>query len=181
MTLYIYSSAKRCIYSANLASSPSISTEPPLSLADSLESQSLNRWRLGLVEEEYVNLSLRLICCKEIDGRRWNYMAEKDALSGTFKKNSIRALIFWNTLLCFAENFFRFSERIFECCCLVAKKVREKVVTKIFFVVFEKGQERTRKWMYFKIEKLKFFFFYWNGWVEFGYIVFGLNGLSMGF
>ena len=28
--------------------------------------------------------------------------------------------------------------------------------------------------MYFKIEKLNFFF-YWNGWVEFGYIVLGLN------
>ncbi|KAL0012987.1 hypothetical protein SO802_000056 [Lithocarpus litseifolius] len=78
--------------SANLASSPSIPAEPPLSLADSPESRSLNRRRLGLVEEEYVNSSLRLICCEEIDGRRWNYVAEKDALSGTFKKNSIRAL-----------------------------------------------------------------------------------------
>ena len=78
--------------SANLASSPSIPAEPPLSLADSPEIRSLNRRRLGLVEEEYVNSSLRLICCEEIDGRRWNYVAEKDALSGTFKKNSIRAL-----------------------------------------------------------------------------------------
>ena len=78
--------------SANLASSPSIPAEPPLSLADSPESRSLNRRRLGLVEDEYVNSSLRLICCEEIDGRRWNYVAEKDALSGTFKKNSIRAL-----------------------------------------------------------------------------------------
>lgn len=79
--------------SANLASSsPSVPAEPPLSLADSPESRSLNRRRLGLVEEEYVNSSLRLICCEEIDGRRWNYVAEKDALSGNFKKNSIRAL-----------------------------------------------------------------------------------------
>ena len=80
--------------SANLASSPSIPAEPPLSLVDSPESRSLNRRRLGLVEEEYVNSSLRLICCEEIDGRRWNYVAEKDALSRTFKKNSIRTLIF---------------------------------------------------------------------------------------
>lgn len=79
--------------SANLASSsPSVPAEPQLSLADSPESRSLNRRRLGLVEEEYVKSSLRLICCEEIDGRRWNYVAEKDALSGTFKKNSIRAL-----------------------------------------------------------------------------------------
>ena len=79
--------------SANLASSNSNATEsPPLSLADSVENQSRNRRRLGLVEEEYVNSSLRLICCEEIDGRRWNYVAEKDSLSGTFRKGSIRAL-----------------------------------------------------------------------------------------
>ena len=58
--------------SANLTSSPSNSAKPPLSLADSPESQSLNQRRLGLVEEEYVNSSLRLICCKEIDGHKWN-------------------------------------------------------------------------------------------------------------
>ena len=80
--------------SANLASSPSNSAKPPLSLGDLPESQSLNQRRLGLVEEEYVNLSLRLICCEEIDGHKWNYVAGKDALSGTLKKNSIHALIF---------------------------------------------------------------------------------------
>ena len=80
--------------SANLASSPSIPAEPPLSLADSPESRSLNRRRLGLVEEEYVNSSLRLICCEEIDGHKWNYVAGKDPLFGTLKKNSIHALIF---------------------------------------------------------------------------------------
>ena len=47
--------------------------------------------------------------------------------------------------LCFAGNFSRFSERVFECCCLAAKKVREKEMTKIFFVDSEKRQERTRK------------------------------------
>ena len=80
--------------SANLASSPSIPAEPPLSLADSPESRSLNRRRLGLVEEEYVNSSLKLICYEEIDSRKWNYVAEKDMLFRTFKKNSICALIF---------------------------------------------------------------------------------------
>ncbi|XP_075667895.1 protein root UVB sensitive 6-like [Castanea sativa] len=81
--------------SANLASSNSNSTEPepppplPLSLVDSAENR---RSSLGLVEEENVNSSLRLICSEEIDGRRWNYVAEKDALSGTFNKASIRAL-----------------------------------------------------------------------------------------
>lgn len=81
--------------SANLASSNSNSTEPgpppppPLSFVDSAENR---RSSLGLVEEEYVNSSLRLICSEEIDGCRWNYVAEKDALSGTFNKASIRAL-----------------------------------------------------------------------------------------
>ena len=79
--------------SANLASSNPNSTEPetppPLSLLDSAENR---RSSLGLVEEEYVNSSLRLICSEEIDGRRWNYVSEKDALSGTFNKASIRAL-----------------------------------------------------------------------------------------
>ena len=80
--------------STNLASSPSNLAEPPLSLADSPESQSLNQRRLGLVEEEYVNSSLWLICCEEIDGHKWNYVAGKDPLFGTLKKNSIHALIF---------------------------------------------------------------------------------------
>jgi hypothetical protein len=35
--------------------------------------------------------TLRFICCEEIDGRRWNYVAETDA-SGQFKNNSFRAL-----------------------------------------------------------------------------------------
>ncbi|TKY53856.1 root UVB sensitive 6 [Spatholobus suberectus] len=35
--------------------------------------------------------SLRMICCEEIDGRRWKYVAETDAC-GQFKKNSFRPL-----------------------------------------------------------------------------------------
>ncbi|RDX84695.1 Protein root UVB sensitive 6, partial [Mucuna pruriens] len=49
--------------SANLASTPLLEKEP----------------------------SLRTICCEEIDGRRWKYVAETDA-SGLFKKNSFRPL-----------------------------------------------------------------------------------------
>ncbi|XP_062177546.1 protein root UVB sensitive 6 [Alnus glutinosa] len=67
--------------SANLADSAAqpLSSSSPLSAA--------------LVDSsEFVNSSLRLICSEEIDGRRWSYVAEKDA-SGRFKKgSSIRAL-----------------------------------------------------------------------------------------
>ncbi|AES89601.1 putative Root UVB sensitive family [Medicago truncatula] len=35
--------------------------------------------------------TLRFICCEEIDGRRWNYVAETNA-SGQFKNNSFRSL-----------------------------------------------------------------------------------------
>lgn len=64
---------------ADLAAQPLSSSSPPLSAA--------------LVDSsEFVNSSLRLICSEEIDGRRWSYVAEKDA-SGRFKKgSSIRAL-----------------------------------------------------------------------------------------
>ncbi|KAJ6928221.1 hypothetical protein NC651_012047 [Populus alba x Populus x berolinensis] len=44
-----------------------------------------------LVQDEFLGSTLRLICCEEIDGRRWKYVAERDA-SGLFKKNSIRAV-----------------------------------------------------------------------------------------
>lgn len=42
-------------------------------------------------DDEFVGSSFRLICCEEMDGRRWKYVAEKDP-SGGFKKNSFRAL-----------------------------------------------------------------------------------------
>ncbi|KAF2294066.1 hypothetical protein GH714_007222 [Hevea brasiliensis] len=50
-----------------------------------------NSRRLGLVEEEFIDSSLRLICCEEIDGRKWKYVAENDGF-GRYKKNSIRAV-----------------------------------------------------------------------------------------
>ncbi|KAL3597945.1 hypothetical protein D5086_009582 [Populus alba] len=65
--------------SANLASSPSPPANPPTL------SQS------ALLEDEFLGSTLRLICCEEIDGRRWKYVAERDD-SGLFKKNSIRAV-----------------------------------------------------------------------------------------
>ncbi|XP_010533233.1 PREDICTED: protein root UVB sensitive 6-like [Tarenaya hassleriana] len=43
------------------------------------------------LEKEFVNSSLRLVCCEEIDGRRWKYVAERDC-SGRFKRNSVRAI-----------------------------------------------------------------------------------------
>ena len=49
---------------------------------------------------------------------------------------------FLRHLLCFVGNFSGFSERVFKCCCLVAKKVREKEMTKILLVGF---QEKARK------------------------------------
>ncbi|KAM1023829.1 hypothetical protein ACFX2A_045653 [Malus domestica] len=47
-------------------------------------------------DQDFVGSSFRLICCEEIDGRRWNYVAEPDSSSSssatTFKKGSFRAL-----------------------------------------------------------------------------------------
>ncbi|KAJ6394972.1 hypothetical protein OIU77_024061 [Salix suchowensis] len=63
--------------SANLASSPP-ANQPPLSQS-------------ALLEDGFIGSTSRLICCEEIDGRRWKYVAESDA-SGRFKKNSIRAV-----------------------------------------------------------------------------------------
>ncbi|XP_059447617.1 protein root UVB sensitive 6 [Corylus avellana] len=66
---------------ADLAAQPLSSSSSPSHLSAALVDSS-----------EFVNSSLRLICCEEIDGRRWSYVAEKDA-SGRFKKgSSIRAL-----------------------------------------------------------------------------------------
>lgn len=74
--------------SASLASSaPPVE---PLPLEDRKQLQlQLGRGRL---DDDFVGSSLRLICCEEIDGRRWNYVAEPDSSSGTFKKGSFRAL-----------------------------------------------------------------------------------------
>ncbi|KNA16637.1 hypothetical protein SOVF_086450 [Spinacia oleracea] len=78
--------------SASLASAPpSPANSPPAippTVPAALESKNL---RLGLVEEEYIDSNLRLICCEEIDGRRWKNVAENDSF-GNFKKGSIRSV-----------------------------------------------------------------------------------------
>ncbi|KAK9286852.1 hypothetical protein L1049_015258 [Liquidambar formosana] len=77
--------------SANLASSSSPSPpSAPSSVSSLVTSEARN---LGFVEEQFIDSSLRLICCEEIDGRRWKYVAENDG-SGRFKKGrgSIRAV-----------------------------------------------------------------------------------------
>lgn len=68
--------------SANLASSPS-----PQKLVVS-EKESSN---YVVVEDEFVNSSLRVICREQINGRRWKYVAETDGSSGRFKKASLRS------------------------------------------------------------------------------------------
>ncbi|KAF7842832.1 protein root UVB sensitive 6-like [Senna tora] len=84
--------------SANLASSPAVGDPCPAqttsrpSAAALVESECRRRVGGGVVgAEEFVSSSLRLICCEEIDGRRWKYVAESDGCGG-FKKNSFRAL-----------------------------------------------------------------------------------------
>ncbi|KAL5555069.1 hypothetical protein UlMin_037305 [Ulmus minor] len=72
--------------SAGLASAPPDCGNVSTSVAGS------DTRKLGLVEDEFVSSSLRLICCEEFDGRRWQYVAESDSASGTFKKGSFRAL-----------------------------------------------------------------------------------------
>uniref|UniRef100_A0A1J3E919 Protein root UVB sensitive 6 n=1 Tax=Noccaea caerulescens TaxID=107243 RepID=A0A1J3E919_NOCCA len=62
--------------SASLASPPDdLLPPPPQSLPDS----------------HFLQSTLKLICCEEIDGRRWKYVAESDG-SGRFKRNSVRAI-----------------------------------------------------------------------------------------
>ncbi|KMT07872.1 hypothetical protein BVRB_6g145690 [Beta vulgaris subsp. vulgaris] len=76
--------------SANLAAPANSPSQIPPTLPAALDSKNL---RLGLVEEEYIHSNLRLICCEEIDGRRWKYVAENaNDSSGTFKKGSIRSV-----------------------------------------------------------------------------------------
>ncbi|KAI4298900.1 hypothetical protein L6164_032413 [Bauhinia variegata] len=83
--------------SANLASSAGIATPPIETTSDPASSslgESDRRRSIGGIAvngEEFINSSLRLICCEELDGRRWKYVVESDG-SGGFKKNSFRAL-----------------------------------------------------------------------------------------
>lgn len=83
--------------SANLASPPAIATPPTIQTTSSvvlLDESECRRRTIGdgvVGGEEFLGSSFRLICCEEMDGRRWKYVAESDG-SGGFKKNSFRAL-----------------------------------------------------------------------------------------
>ncbi|KAE8695531.1 Protein root UVB sensitive 6 [Hibiscus syriacus] len=77
--------------SASLASNAGISsTGGGVTEGASIPLMVENR-RMGLVGDEFRDSSLKLICCEEIDGRRWKYVAERDSF-GNFKNNSMRAL-----------------------------------------------------------------------------------------
>lgn len=71
---------------ATLASAPPLDSVPPtLSLAGPQPSNP------GIVDNQFLDSTLRLICCEEIDGRRWNYVSDNEP-SGRSKNGSIRAV-----------------------------------------------------------------------------------------
>ncbi|GFY94381.1 root UVB sensitive protein [Actinidia rufa] len=83
-------SVRRSEISADLASSAlPLSSAHVAAESGGLRPEAAN---LGLVEEQFVDSSFRLICCEEIDGRRWKYFAENGGGSKRFKKGSIRAV-----------------------------------------------------------------------------------------
>ncbi|KAL3843632.1 hypothetical protein ACJIZ3_001035 [Penstemon smallii] len=80
--------------SANLASAPS-----PSLTENSSATERQGSGFVGLVEPQILHSSLRLICCEEIDGRRWKYFAEDNDSVGRssigskqLKNNSIRVV-----------------------------------------------------------------------------------------
>lgn len=101
--------------SANLASAP-----PPSPAAAAPQERPLLQDSSfgGLVEDQFLNSSLRLICCEEIDGRRWQYFADDCKVGGGsagskhLKKNSIRAVSLQTPLSPADVSFNRFL------CCL---------------------------------------------------------------
>ncbi|XP_055807395.1 protein root UVB sensitive 6 [Solanum dulcamara] len=52
----------------------------------------------GVIDKQFVDSSLRLLCCEEIDGRRWKYFADDETVGSEQlklkkkKKNAIRAI-----------------------------------------------------------------------------------------
>ncbi|GAB4848568.1 Protein root UVB sensitive 6 [Ancistrocladus abbreviatus] len=44
------------------------------------------------LSEHFIDSSFRFVCCEEIGGRRWKYLADENAGSGKFRKGSIRAV-----------------------------------------------------------------------------------------
>ncbi|XP_068652811.1 protein root UVB sensitive 6-like [Aristolochia californica] len=78
--------------SANLASaSPPSSASSSLVVAENCGVRPDLKY--GLIEDDFVDSSLRVLCCEEVDGRRWKYVAERESGGeGRFGKGSIRAL-----------------------------------------------------------------------------------------
>lgn len=67
--------------SSNLASSPA-----PPAIASAPDARNV-----GIVDKQFVDASLRLICCEEINGRRWNYVVDNGA-NGRGRNGSLRAI-----------------------------------------------------------------------------------------
>ncbi|XXG87026.1 hypothetical protein AAC387_Pa11g1814 [Persea americana] len=72
--------------SANLASAA-----PPCSIQTG-SCESRQGLKFGVADEGFVDSSLRVLCCEQIDGRRWKYVAEETAGSGRMRKSSIRTI-----------------------------------------------------------------------------------------
>ncbi|RWR78661.1 protein root UVB sensitive 6 [Cinnamomum micranthum f. kanehirae] len=72
--------------SADLASAP-----PPSKIEAERLGGARSELNLGLVDEGFLDSSLRVLCCEEINGRRWKYVVEKEG-SGRLRKSSIRAI-----------------------------------------------------------------------------------------
>lgn len=56
------------------------------------ESRSLEATSFGLVEDQFVDASLRLICYEEVDGRRFKYLAHTNGKKFNKGSNSIRSI-----------------------------------------------------------------------------------------
>ncbi|XP_068648267.1 protein root UVB sensitive 6-like [Aristolochia californica] len=82
--------------SANLASASPPSTASSSSSSSSVVAETCGArpdLKFGLVEDDFVDSSLRVLCCEVVDGRRWKYVAERESGGGgRFRKGSIRAL-----------------------------------------------------------------------------------------
>lgn len=72
--------------SANLASAA-----PPCSIQTG-SCESRQGLKFSVADEGFVDSSLRVLCCEQIDGRRWKYVAEETAGSGRMRKSSIRTI-----------------------------------------------------------------------------------------
>ncbi|KAG6422161.1 hypothetical protein SASPL_118724 [Salvia splendens] len=82
--------------SANLASAPPPSPSPVAAAPQELPLLKDSSFG-GLADDQFLNSSLRWICCEEIDGRRWQYFADDNVGARSvalkpLKNDSIRAV-----------------------------------------------------------------------------------------